>query len=183
MNLDYYIKEVHIISVNNDCKEVLYLLEKGCTDEAQVFCINLKKNVKEEFSFTYTKERNTISLFSEPLDFIYESNSSIMKSGAFKSIASKYGLHKLHKHSHLYTSKELVSEFPGRSFKIKAVVQPDKKSLAKLIEGKANLACRNYPQKVEALKKKLKLKDGGNDYLFATTLLGDKPKLILCEKV
>ena len=177
------VKEVHIISVNNDCKEVLYLLEKGHSDEPQVFCVNLKKTIKEEFSFTYTNERNTISQYSEPLKFLYEPNSSIMKSGAFKSIASKYGLYKLHKHSHLYTSSELVSEFPGRSFKIKAVVQPDKKSLVKHITGKANLACRNFPQKVDALKKKLKLKDGGNDYLFATTLLDDKPKLILCEKV
>jgi len=177
------VKEVHVISVINDCKEVLYLLEKDYSDETQVFCINLKKAVKEEFSFTYTKERNTINQYSEPLAYLYEPNSSIMKSGAFKSIASKFGLFKLHKHSHLYTSTELISEFPGRSFKIKAVIHPDKKSLAKHIKGKANLACRNYPQKIDALKKKLKLKDGGNDYLFATTLIDDKPKLILCGKV
>mgnify|MGYP006088246899 CR=1 FL=1 len=177
------VKEVHIISVNNDCKEVLYLLEKGYSNEAQVFCVNLKKVVKEEFSFTYTKERNTINQYSEPLAYLYEPNSSIMKSGAFKSIASKFVLYKLHKHSHLYTSTELVSEFPGRRFKIKAVIHPDKKSLAKHIKGKANLACRNYPQKVNALKKKLKLKDGGDDYVFATTLLNENPMLILCEKV
>jgi 16S rRNA G966 N2-methylase RsmD len=177
------VKEVHVISVNNDCKEVLYLLEKGYSDDTQVFCINLKKGVKEEFSFTYTKERNTINQYSEPLAYLYEPNSSIMKSGAFKSIASKYGLYKLQQHSHLYTSEKLVTDFPGRSFRIKAILNPDKKSIAKHINGKANLACRNYPQKVIDLKKKLKLKDGGDDYLFATTLINDKHKLILCSKV
>jgi len=77
----------------------------------------------------------------------------------------------------------LISDFPGRSFKIKEVLNPDKKSLANLISGKANLACRNFPQKVDVLKKKLKLKDGGDDYIFATTLSDGKPKLILCSKV
>jgi len=177
------VKEVHVISVNNDCKEVLYLLEKGYSNETQVFCINLKKDTQEKFTFKFSEERNAVNQYSGPLEYLYEPNASIMKSGAFKSIASKYGLYKLHQHSHLYTSKELVLEFPGRSFKIKAMIHPDKKSLAKHIKGKANLACRNYPQKLEALKKKLKLKDGGNDYLFATTLMDEKPKLILCEKV
>ena len=177
------VKEVHIISVNNDCKEVLYLLEKGYSDEAQIVCINLKKDTQEEFSFTFTQERSTVNQYSVPLTYLYEPNSSIMKSGAFKSIASKYGFYKLHQHSHLYTSKELVSEFPGRSFKITGIIHPDKKSLAKHISGKSNLACRNYPQKVDVLKKKLKLKDGGDDYVFATTLLTEKPMLILCEKV
>jgi len=177
------VKEVHVISVNNDCKEVLYLLEKDCSEETKIFCINIKKDSKEEFSFRFSEERNTINQYSEPISYLYEPNSSIMKSGAFKSIASKYGLHKLHKHSHLYTSTELVSEFPGRSFKIQAMIHPDKKSLAKHIKGKANLACRNYPQKVDVLKKKLKLKDGGDDYIFATTLQNEMPTLILCGKI
>ena len=177
------VKEVHIISVNNDCKEVLYLLEKGYSDESEIICINLKNDSKEEFRFTFAQERNILNQYTEPLDYLYEPNASIMKSGAFKSIASKYGLYKLQQHSHLYTSEEFVADFPGRSFSIKAVINPDKKSLAKHINGKANLACRNYPQKVDVLKKKLKLKDGGNHYLFATTLLDEKPKLILCTKI
>ena len=105
-----------------------------------------------------------------------------MKAGAFKSIASKYELYKLHKHSHLYTSQKLISEFPGRSFKVKEVLNPDKKSLTKLPK-KANIACRNYPHKVDVLKKKLKINDGGNDYIFATTLKGEQLKLIVCKKV
>ena len=177
------VKEVHVIAVNNDCKEVLYLLEKDFIGETQIFCVNLKKVHKEEFRFTLSEEREAISPYSEPLEYIYEANAAIMKAGAFKSIASNYELYKLHKHSHLYTSQKLISEFPGRSFKVKEVLNPDKRSLAKHISGKANLACRNFPQKVDVLKKKLKLKDGGDDYVFATTLSDDKPKLLLCSKL
>lgn len=176
------VKEIHVIAVNNDCKEVLYLLEKDFTDESQIFCVNIKKEHNEEFSFTLSEERETQSLYSLPLEYIYEANAAIMKAGAFKSIASKHELYKLHKHSHLYTSQKLISEFPGRSFKIKEIVNLDKKSLTKLPK-KANLACRNFPHKVDILKKKLKLNDGGNDYIFATKLKGEQFKLIVCEKI
>lgn len=176
------VKEIHVIAVNNDCKEVLYLLEKDFVDETQIFCINLEKEHNEEFRFTLSEEREAQSLYSEPIEYIYEANVAIMKAGAFKSIASKHKLYKLHKHSHLYTSQKLISEFPGRRFNIKKVLNTDKKSLTKLPK-KANLACRNYPLKVDVLKKKLKINDGGNDYIFATTLKGEKHKLIVCEKV
>ena len=115
-------------------------------------------------------------------EFILEYVKDNRQKEDFKSIASKHGLYKLHKHSHLYTSQKLISEFEGRIFKVKKVVNPDKKSLTKLPK-KANLACRNYPHKVNVLKKKIKLNDGGNDYIFATTLKGEKLKLIVCEKV
>ena len=176
------VKEVHVIAVNNECKEVLYLLEKDFIGEALIFCVNLKKEHEEEFRFTLSEEREVLSLYSEPLEYIYEANAAIMKAGAFKSIASKYELYKLNKHSHLYTSQKLISEFPGRSFKVKEVLNPDKKSLTKLPK-KANIACRNYPHKVDVLKKKLKINDGGNDYIFATTLKGEQLKLIVCKKV
>ena len=176
------VKEVHVIAVNNDCKEVLYFLEKDFTGEAQFFCVNLKKENTEELMFTLSEERETESIYSKPLEYIYEANAAIMKAGAFKSIASKFGLYKLHKHSHLYTSQKFISEFPGRSFKVKKVLNPNKKSLNKLPK-KANLSCRNYPHKVDLLKKNLKISDGGNDYIFATTLKGEQLKLIVCEKV
>ena len=176
------VKEVHVIAVNNDCKEVLYLLEKDFTGETQIFCVNLKKEHIEEFRFTLSEEQEALNLYSEPLEYIYEANVAIMKAGAFKTIASKHELYKLHKHSHLYTSQKLISEFPGRRFNVKEVLNHDKKSLTKLPK-KANIACRNYPHKVDVLKKKLKINDGGNDYIFATTLKGEKLKLIVCEKV
>jgi len=177
-----FVKEVHVLSVNNDCKEVLYLLEKDFEKSAQIKCVNIKKTLTDEFSFNFEGERGIINSYSEPLSYLYEPNSSVLKAGAFKSVAHKHELFKLHQHSHLYTSSKLVHDFPGRTFKITAVVNADRKSLAKLCKGKANLACRNFPQKIELLKKKLKLKDGGEDYIFATTLMDDKPMLILCKK-
>jgi 16S rRNA G966 N2-methylase RsmD len=177
-----FVKEVHILSVNNDCKEVLYLLEKGYTKETKLVCINLKKENEEKFSFTFLEERNNDVSLSEPLNYLYEPNASVLKAGAFKSVATKLGVLKLHQNSHLYTSEKLVKNFPGRAFKIKGTCSPDKKSLAKNGIVKANLACRNFPQKIAVLKKKLKLKDGGEDYIFATTLIDGKPKLLLCEK-
>ena len=176
------VKEVHVIAVNNDCKEVLYLLERNFTGKPQMFCINIKNEKNDLFQFSYLEERVLENTYTEVLAYIYEANASIMKAGAFKSIANKYGVSKLHQHSHLYTSNELIDDFPGRSFIVKKVLNPDKKSLAKLPK-KANLTCRNYPHKVDVLKKKLKLNDGGNEYIFATTLKDEKLKLIVCEKV
>ena len=177
-----FVKEVHVLSVNNDCKEVLYLLEKAFQGRTQIKCANIKKTHTEEFTFNFEGERSIVNSYSEPLTYLYEPNSSVLKGGAFKSVAQKHNLIKLHQHSHLYTSSELVEKFPGRTFKISAVVNADRKSLATVCKGKANLACRNFPQKIELLKKKLKLKDGGEDYIFATTLMNDKPMLILCKK-
>ena len=178
-----FVKEVHVLSVNNDCKEVLYLLEKEFIGKTLVVCSNLKKQSKQDFSFTFEEERALETNYSEPLVYLYEANASIMKSGGFKSVAAKLKLFKLHKHSHLYTSTKLIKEFPGRTFKIQFLLAADKKSLAKHGIKKGNLACRNFPQKVEIIKKKLKLNDGGENYIFATTLLGDKPKLVVCTKV
>lgn len=177
------VKEVHVISVNNDCKEVLYLLEKGFKSETQIHCANFKKDTFEKFSVRLSEEQKSVVEYSEPKSYIYEANSAVMKAGAFKAIATRYGLKKLHKNSHLYTSDKLISDFPGRSFKCSGVISPDKKNLAKLGIQNGNLACRNYPQKVDVLKKKLKLKDGGDHYIFATTLLNSKQKLLLCKKV
>ncbi len=176
------VKEVHVLSVNNDCKEVLYLLENGYTKNAKIIATNLKTSSHSVFNFNYLDEQNSAVDYSHPLTYLYEPNSSLMKAGAFKSIAVKFRLFKLHKNSHLYTSNHLVKDFPGRTFKIRAVIPADRKILEKHSFGTANLACRNFPQKIADLKRKLKLKDGGINYIFATTLVDEKPKLILCEK-
>lgn len=178
-----FVKEVHVLSVNNDCKEVLYLLEKDYIQETKIVCVNLKKDTTDEFIFNFSEERIAEVLLSQPLTYLYEPNASVLKAGAFKSIVNQLGVFKLHQHSHLYTSTTLIENFPGRTFKIKSVINADKKSLSKHSSGKANLACRNFPQKIDLLKKKLKLKDGGQDYIFATTLMDGKPKLIICDKV
>lgn len=178
-----FVKEVHIISVNNDCKEVLYMLEKSKQKEPLIKCVNFKKEVIEKYSFYYSQEFNAINNYSKPLQYLYEPNASIMKAGAFKTIAKEFDLYKLQQHSHLYTSDKLIHNFPGRKFLVKNVLPADKKIINEYCNGKANLTCRNFPQKVDRLKKKLKLKDGGEIYLFATTLQDGELRIILCNKV
>lgn len=182
------ITEVHIISVNNECKELLFIKDKVCKDEGvQLICINLLTNKKDEF-FTFTKAEENTSLIShtdEPQGYIYEPNPSILKAGAYKSIGTRYGLMKLHPNSHLYTSYTLIENFPGRKFQIKEVISPNKKEIKVHLKDitQANIATRNYPFSVADIRKQTKLKEGGTDYIFATTLANEKKVLILCQKV
>ena len=182
------VTEVHIISVNNECKELLFIKDKVRKDEdIQLICINLLTN-KKDASFTFTKaEENTssISHTDEPKRYLYEPNSSILKAGAYRSLGARYGLMKLHPNSHLYTSDTLIDSFPGRKFQIKEVISPNKKEIKAHFKDitQANIATRNYPFSVADIRKQTKLKEGGTDYIFATTLANEKKVLILCQKV
>lgn len=182
------VTEVHIISVNNECKELLFIKDKVRKDEdIQLICINLLTNKKDE-SFTFIKaEENTssISHTDEPKRYLYEPNSSILKAGAYRSLGTRYGLMKLHPNSHLYTSDTLIDSFPGRKFQIKEVISPNKKEIKAHFKDitQANIATRNYPFSVADIRKQTKLKEGGTDYIFATTLANEKKVLILCQKV
>lgn len=182
------VTKVHIISVNNECKELLFIKDKVRKDEdIQLICINLLTNKKDE-SFTFIKaEENTssISHTDEPKRYLYEPNSSILKAGAYRSLGTRYGLMKLHPNSHLYTSDTLIDSFPGRKFQIKEVISPNKKEIKAHFKDiiQANIATRNYPFSVADIRKQTKLKEGGSDYIFATTLANEKKVLILCQKV
>ena len=175
------VTKVWIISVDNDCKEVLYLMEKDTISEPDIITVNLTK-ANQNFGFNYEQESNSIVDYSEPLSYLYEPNASILKAGAFNSICNKYDIKKLAPNTHLYTSKELVENFPGRSFKIDQAIPYSSKDFKKLGITKTNVSCRNFKDKPEQVKKKLKLKDGGDFYLFATTDMYDKPILIICVK-
>ena len=175
-----YVKEVHVVSLKNECKEVLYLLNYKYTGEAQLHCVN---TAQSKYSFSYSQENETAPL-SKPLDFLYEPNVSILKAGAFNSIANDFELEKLHPNSHLYTSHNLVEGFPGRTFKVSAVCKYNKKEILKHLScKKANIARRNFPDSVVEIRKKTDIKEGGEHYLFATTLQNNKPKILLCTKV
>lgn len=177
------VKEVHIISLQNECKEVLYILEKGYTGEPTIYTINSTNNGLDQFSFSFQKEENAEVNLSLPKKFLYEPNSSILKAGGFKSIANKHNVFKLHMNSHLYTSDKLLEDFPGRKFKLVAESNLNKKELKKLIpEGKANITTRNYPSSVSEIRKKTNLKEGGKVYLFCTTLVNDKKTGLICRK-
>lgn len=178
------ITAVHIVSVNNDCKEVLYIVDTEGSHDIQFFTINITEQNSENFVFSSKELEKTAADYSLPKEYLYEPNASIMKAGAFQLVGEKFGLTKLHLHTHLYTSEELVENFPGRVFKVDEVINYDKKLLAKLIpECKANIATRNFKEDVAQIRKKTKLKDGGNKYLFACTNMENKPAIIICSKV
>ena len=178
--------EVHILAVENECKEVLLLLDQSEVAAVKIKTINFgKNNQSQHFDFDAEQELNTTVNYSSELGkYLYEPNAAVMKSGAFKSIAAHFKLHKLHINTHLYSSSKLIVEFPGRSFEI--IKQWDNgknewKNEAKKL-GKANLTTRNYPLSVEELRKKLKISDGGEHYLFACTLANEQKVMIVCKK-
>lgn len=179
------ISQVHIVSINNETKELL-LIKEETSGEPSIHCVNLLNNDNQEiFVFFKTKENNAIINFTETVSsYLYEPNSSIMKAGAYKSIASAFNLKKLHPNSHLYTSDEYIIDFPGRKFSVKEVFSPNKKDTKENLKklSQANVSTRNYPFSVAEIRKQTKLKEGGKDYIFATTLSNEKKVLILCEK-
>ena len=180
-----YVSAVHVVAVENECKELLFVLEKGFEKEAEIIAVNIRKNnYEDEFRFSRSEELKSIVKFDLPQNYLYEPNAPILKAGAFKSIASKTGLSKLNGSSHLYTSDECLRDFPGRIFSVKKIVKYSKKEILEEIpEGKANITVRNFPDSVELIRKKTGLKDGGFVYLFATKDLNDKPIILLTEKI
>ncbi len=177
-----HLKEIHVVAVQNEVKELLFILEYGFNREIEIKTINLVKGQEETFDFRLKDERQLAISFGLPETYLFEPNAAILKSGGFKSIAVAFGLNKLHRHSHLYTSDKLV-DFPGRSFKIMNTLPYSKKTLKTLEANKANITTRNFPLTVAELRRKHKIKDGGDRYLFFTTDLNDKLILLECKKV
>ena len=201
-------KQVHVVSVKNECKELLLLIEKGFCGETEIVCVDLDElgvrseelgisvqtsgepsllelsRVKLEITSVASnlkKEKGEIISYSFPKAYLYEPYASIMKAGLFKTVAKRYNVQKLHPNTHLYTSDEYIENFPGRSFQINRVTKVQRKEIQDI--DKANLSIRNFPGNVADLKKKLKLKDGGNIYIFACTLNDNSKVLIICEKI
>jgi hypothetical protein len=180
--------EIHIISLENECKELLFkIVPDKNPSEPSIYCINIKKNGNSEyFSFKRSEEINRICNFTDSLQtYLYEPNSSILKAGAFKSITASYPLNKLHKNSHLYTSDQLIEHFPGRIFRINFTSSLNKKNIRKILSDttQANISIRNFPLPVNELRKRLNLKEGGNLYIFGTTLHNNEKVIIGCEKI
>ena len=187
MNELKHIQAVHVVSVGNECKELLLeLTADAVTDDGiPIICVNLHDRLAERFIFSRREEKECDISFSVPQNYLYEPNASILKGGAFRSVAHRFQVDKLHPHSHLYTSAHLVKEFPGRKFRIIACCGFGKKEVRALL-GKnphANLTVRNFPVSVSELRKQLKLTDGGENYLFATTLADGTKRLICCERL
>lgn len=208
------VKEVHIISVNNECKELLLVLSARNMDDMRassadgesgedeidgaegtdgevkhagnlrIYCINDAQSfVCDELDMESSSVKIAPSILEEML-YLYEPNASLMKAGCFSVLSERYGARMLSKNSHLFVSREPIAAFPGRSFRIIAVSSFNKKELKRYLSGitKANIATRNFPLSVAELRKRLKLKDGGETYIFATTLSDESHVLVITEK-
>ncbi len=162
------VKEVHIIAIKNEVKELLWVLKKHYQQDSLITAVNLLKGKKQVFTFTQEEEKSSICDFSDCNEYLYEPNAAIMKSGAFKLAAIRYGLKKLHEHTHLYTSDTLV-EFPGKRFKLETSFSYNRKNMKQSGVHKANITTRNFPYTVAELRKKHGIADGGDLTLFFTT--------------
>ena len=194
-----HVREVHIISVNNECKELLLVLsarnmgdmEASSADgevkhagSLRIYCVNDAQSfVCDELDM----ESSSVKISPSPLEemqYLYEPNASLMKAGCFGVLSERYDARMLSKNSHLFVSREPIAAFPGRSFRIIAVSSFNKKELKRHLSGitKANIATRNFPLSVVELRKRLKLKDGGETYIFATTLSDESHVLVITNK-
>ena len=206
------VREVHIISVNNECKELLLVLsarnmggngdcnsfpgqnngsvlpsaeDSGHVGNLRIYCFNdIQSFVCDEMEMEASSVKIAPPVLEE-MQYLYEPNASLMKAGCFSILSERYGARMLSKNSHLFVSMEPIVDFPGRSFRIIAISSFNKKELKRHLSGitKANIATRNFPLSVAELRKRLKLKDGGETYIFATTLSDESHVLMITEKV
>ena len=194
-----HVREVHIISVNNECKELLLVLSARNMGEMEassadgevkhagnlrIYCVNDAQSfVCDESDMETSPVKIAPSTFEE-MQYLYEPNASLMKAGCFGVLSDRYDARMLSKNSHLFVSQAPIAAFPGRSFRIIAISSFNKKELKRHLSGitKANIATRNFPLSVAELRKRLKLKDGGETYIFATTLSDESHVLVITEK-
>lgn len=175
------VKEVHIVSIKNECKELLFWMEWSFKETPLIKCVNLGTD-QPSYSFKLTEEQATEANLADIKEYLHEPNSSIMKAGAFKKIANDFSLEKLAQNTHLYTSATQIAGFPGRTFQILA--NGDKNSIKHYApEQKINVITRNYPMTVTELKKKWKLKDGGNYFLIGFKNKENKSNLVIAKRV
>ena len=177
------VSEVYIVSVGNECKELLLVLRKEGNDAVRVVCVN--DEALFEYSYGEQADYCVSEVDLQPSAYLYEPNASIMKAGCFDVLASRFPVKALSRNSHLFISSDEIADFPGRKFKIQAISSMNKKELKRALAGvsRANIAVRNFPLSVAELRKRLKLKDGGDTYIFATTVGERNHTLILCKKI
>ena len=196
----FKVAEVHIVSVDNECKELLLLLDKEQTDGLRVVCVNGASSftfLPSVGMFSSQAGNNLFPVWEYLTDSdladsslnLYEPNASIMKAGCFAELEAQYPVQQISVNSHLFLSSDEINDFPGRKFKILSISSMNKQEIKKKFSESlvpmesANIAVRNFPMSAEQLRKKLKLKDGGDTYIFATTLVSGEHKLFFCRKI
>lgn len=180
------VESVHIVAVSSEVKEILFVLCNQLVDQNDILvnAVNLSVNETKMLSFRWYEERTAAVTLGDPRTYLYEPNAAVLKAGAFRLVAARFGLTKIAPHSHLYTNDEVCPDFPGRIFSVLTVIKPDAKLVRLSVPDlKANVTVRNFPQTVADLRKKLALREGGDIYIMATTLLNGDKRLIITKKV
>lgn len=175
-----FVREVHVLSIDGECKELLLVMHKQDTS-LRYYCVNITNHIQE----TIVEDKPLSPIICGGVkSFLYEPNASILKAGMQDALCNMYKVEKLHAFSHLFVSDELISDFPGRSFRIVGCSDFSKQGLKHLLADikQANITVRNFPATVQQLRKKLRLEEGGNVYLFATTMNDESHVLLRCEK-
>ena len=176
------VKSIHIIALENEVKELVWELHKDYFGAITIQTVNLNKDKIDTFRFVLD-QKNQETNYTLPQRYLYEPNSAIMKSGGFNQVGKFYNLNKLHPHSHIYTSEELL-DFPGRIFEIQNVIRYGKKEIKTHLENrKFNITTRNFPETVENIRKKWKIKEGGYLYCFFTTDMKNDKIVLICAKI
>lgn len=182
------LREIHVVGVEGECKELLLVLAREDIDVGKgplVCCADIRGDHTDRFCFTYEEEMASPVTYAACVSrYLYEPNACVMKAGGFRSVAVRHGVEKLGANSHLYTSETLIDTFPGRRFEVDEVIPFNKSGIkhAKSILHTANITARNFPLTVAEIRKRLKINEGGSNYLFATTLHDSSLVLILCRK-
>ncbi|MBT8234965.1 MAG: class I SAM-dependent methyltransferase [Bacteroidia bacterium] len=176
-----FVSDIHVVALHNEVKELLWILNKNKDQKLAVTTVNIGVSQEQRFTYTLAEEQMATPVYGEPQNYLYEPNSAILKAGAFGLVGVRYGLKKLSKHSHLYTSDELI-DFPGRSFQITGIAHFSNNWNKNKAIAKANITTRNFPLTVKEIRKKFKIKEGGDTYLFFTTLESGEKQVIECIK-
>lgn len=177
-----FVKNIHIIALENEVKELLFEIHNHYLGKTTIKTANIVKDKIETFEFILDDEKVFLE-YKLPQKYLYEPNSAIMKSGGFEEVSNAFKVNKLHKHSHLYTSESLI-DFPGRTFEIEKIISYTKNEMKNELQNQqANVTTRNFPETVENIRKKWKIKNGGNCYSFFTTDRNDNKIVLICSKI
>ena len=178
------ISEIHVVALNNECKELLFILSSEKA-EPRTHCVNITSKGEETFSFTEQEEQTASIVLTDKVgEYLYEPHAAIQKAGCHRTLAQVTQTKKLHPNSHLYTADKETPDFPGRKFRVVKVLGFTKNDIKELSAlGKANITIRNFPESVQQLRKRLKLAEGGEKYIFATTLANESKVLAVCERI
>lgn len=184
-----HVSEVHIVAVDNECKELLLVLRREAST-LRLCCVDIDSRTSAATTFQTVADGDgsvpaaSADIAADACRYVYEPNAAIMKAGCFGAIASTFAVAPLASNSHLFLSDRRIADFPGRRFALSAVTTMNKGGLRKALSGmtRANITVRNFPMSAEVLRKRLKLADGGDDYIFATTLSDGSRCLLLCRK-